>query len=45
MSTAYTTVTVLGAAPAAFSAGSVFAGAKWVTEPLAAYGVPRSWWT
>ncbi|WP_037607866.1 DoxX family protein [Streptacidiphilus rugosus] len=45
MSTAYTAVTVVGAALAAFSAGSVLAGATWVTEPLTAYGVPRSWWT
>lgn len=29
---------------AAFSAGSVFFHARWVVEPLAAYGVPRSWW-
>lgn len=44
MSTAYVVVTVLGAAMAAFSAGSVFVHAKWVVEPLAEYGVPRSWW-
>jgi len=44
MSTAYVIVTVLGAALVAFSAGSVFFHAKWVVEPLADYGVPRSWW-
>ncbi|WP_144124287.1 DoxX family protein [Catellatospora sichuanensis] len=45
MSTTYTVVTVLAAAWVGFSAASVFAGAKWVVEPLADYGVPRSWWT
>ncbi|MEE1783969.1 DoxX family protein [Streptomyces sp. SP17BM10] len=44
MSVAYVIVTVLGAVMAGFSAGSVFAGAKYVVEPLAQYGVPRSWW-
>ena len=44
MSTAYVIATVLGAAMAAFSAGSVFFHAKWVVQPLADYGVPRSWW-
>ncbi|MEV7022748.1 DoxX family protein [Kitasatospora sp. NPDC093558] len=44
MSMAYVIVTVLGAVMAGFSAGSVFAGAKYVVEPLAEYGVPRSWW-
>ncbi|GAA3935927.1 DoxX family protein [Actinomadura viridis] len=44
MSTAYIVVTVLGAAMAAFSAGSVFFRAAWVVQPLAEYGVPRSWW-
>ncbi|MEZ0066081.1 hypothetical protein ABIA32_002090 [Streptacidiphilus sp. MAP12-20] len=44
MSTAYTVVTVVGAALAAFSAGSIFCNAKWVTEPLTQYRVPRSWW-
>jgi DoxX-like family len=44
MSTAYVVVTVLGAAMVAFSAGSVFFHAKWVVQPLADYGVPRSWW-
>ncbi|MEJ2858178.1 MULTISPECIES: DoxX family protein [unclassified Saccharothrix] len=45
MSTTYVVVTVLGAVLAGFSAVSVFTGAKWVVEPLAEYGVPRSWWT
>jgi hypothetical protein len=44
MSIAYIVVTIVGAAMAAFSAFSVFTHAKWVVEPLAAYGVPRSWW-
>lgn len=44
MSTTYVIVAVLGAAMAGFSAVSVFTRAKWVVEPLAAYGVPRSWW-
>lgn len=44
MSTAYVVVTVLAAAMAGFSAGSVFFRAAWVVEPLAAYGVPESWW-
>lgn len=44
MSTAYLVVTILGAALAAFSAGSLFLHAKWVVQPLADYGVPRVWW-
>lgn len=44
MSTTYTVVTLVGAAMAAFSAGSVFFRAKWVVEPLADYRVPRAWW-
>jgi hypothetical protein len=44
MFTVYNAVTVLGALMIGFSAVSVFLGAKWVVEPLAAYGVPRSWW-
>lgn len=44
MSTTYVVVTVLAAAWVGFSAASVFFRAKWVAEPLAAYGVPRSWW-
>lgn len=43
MSTAYVIVTIVGAAMVAFSAVSVFARAKWVTEPIAEYGVPASW--
>ncbi|GAA4911870.1 DoxX-like protein [Stackebrandtia albiflava] len=44
MSTVHIVVSVLGAAMAAFSAGSVFLRAAWVTEPLTEYGVPVSWW-
>lgn len=44
MSTAHIVLTLLGAALAAFSAGSVFLRAPWVVQPLAEYGVPRSWW-
>ncbi|MGS2613659.1 DoxX family protein [Micromonospora sp. LZ34] len=44
MSITYIVVTVLAAAMVGFSAASVFLGAKWVVEPLADYGVPRSWW-
>lgn len=44
MSTAYVVVTLLAAAMAAFSAGSVFARSPWVVQPLADYGVPRAWW-
>lgn len=44
MSTAHLVVTILAAAWVAFSAVSLFAHAKWVVEPLADYGVPRSWW-
>jgi DoxX-like family len=44
MSTAYIVVTLVGAAMAAFSAGSVFFHAKWVVQPLADYRVPRPWW-
>lgn len=44
MSTAYVVVTVLGAGLTAFSAGSLLLHAKWVVQPLADYGVPRSWW-
>jgi hypothetical protein len=44
MSTTYVVVTVLAAAMVGFSAGSVFAHAKWVVEPVAEYGVPRGWW-
>jgi hypothetical protein len=44
MSTAYIVVTLLGAAMAAFSAGSLFSHAKLAVQPLTDYGVPRSWW-
>jgi hypothetical protein len=44
MSTTYVIITILAAAWVGFSAASVFFRAKWVVEPLAAYGVPRSWW-
>lgn len=44
MFTAYVVVTVLAALWVAFSAYSIFVRATWVTEPLAEYGVPRSWW-
>jgi hypothetical protein len=44
VSTAHIVVTLLGAALAAFSAGSLFFHAKWVVQPLTHYGVPRSWW-
>lgn len=44
MSTAYVIVSLLTAVWVGFSAASVFFHAKWVVEPLAEYGVPRSWW-
>ena len=44
MFTAYVVVTLLAAAMAGFSAASVFFRAKWVVQPLADYGIPRSWW-
>ncbi|WP_017568991.1 DoxX family protein [Nocardiopsis halotolerans] len=44
MSTAHIILTLIGAALAAFSAGSVFLRAPWVVQPLTEYGVPRSWW-
>lgn len=43
MSTAYVVVTLLAAAMVGFSAFSVFIRAKWVVEPMDAYGVPQSW--
>lgn len=45
MYTAYVIVTVVAAAFVGFSALSVFIKAKYVVEPLTAYGVPQSWWT
>lgn len=44
MSTAHTILTLVAAVLVAFSAGSVFLRAQWVTQPLTEYGVPRSWW-
>jgi hypothetical protein len=44
MSTAYVVVTVAAAAWVAYSAAAVFFRARWVTQALADYGVPRSWW-
>ncbi|MEI5133766.1 DoxX family protein [Streptomyces libani] len=44
MSTAYIVVTLLAAAMAGFSAASVFLRAQWVVQPLADYGISRSWW-
>ncbi|GAA2376670.1 DoxX family protein [Nonomuraea africana] len=44
MSTAYIVVTILAAAMAGFSAGSIFFHAKWVVQPLADYSVPRALW-
>jgi hypothetical protein len=44
MSTVYVVVTILAAAWVGFSAVSVLVRAKWVVQPLADYGVPRSWW-
>jgi hypothetical protein len=44
MSTTATIVTVAAALWVGFSAASVFVRARWVVEPLAEYGVPRSWW-
>jgi hypothetical protein len=43
MSIAYVVVTVLAAIMVGFSAFSVFSHAKWVTQPLADYGIPHSW--
>jgi hypothetical protein len=37
-------VFLLGQERPLFSAGSVFFHATWVVQPLADYGVPRSWW-
>lgn len=44
MSTAYVIVTIVAVITTGFSAGAVFARASFVVEPLAQYGVPRSWW-
>ncbi|MFD3805325.1 DoxX family protein [Streptomyces sp. NPDC058611] len=44
MSTTAVVVTLVAALTTGFSAASVFLGARWVVEPLGAYGVPRGWW-
>ncbi|WP_049564436.1 DoxX family protein [Nonomuraea sp. SBT364] len=44
MSMTHIVVTLLAAATTGFSAVSVFMRAKWVVEPLAAYGIPSRWW-
>ncbi|MGW9447933.1 DoxX family protein [Streptomyces sp. NPDC055632] len=44
MSTTATVVTAVAAFMAGFSGVAVLVRAKFVVEPLAAYGVPRSWW-
>ncbi|MEU7579746.1 DoxX family protein [Streptomyces sp. NPDC041068] len=43
MSTTHVVVTVVAAAMTGFSAASAFLRAKWVTQPLADYGIPVSW--
>lgn len=44
MSTTAVVFALVGAFMVAFSAASVFFKAKWVVEPMVAYGVPRAWW-
>ncbi|MFJ9827031.1 DoxX family protein [Streptomyces sp. NPDC101160] len=44
MSTTATVVTAVAAFMAGFSGASIFFRAKYVVEPLAEYGVPRSIW-
>ncbi|MGW5420138.1 DoxX family protein [Streptomyces sp. NPDC003943] len=44
MSTTATVVTAVAAFMAGFSGVSIFVRAKFVVEPLAEYGVPRSIW-
>src|SRR5260370_2994935 len=44
MSIAFVVGTFLAAIMVGFSALSVFSNAKWIVQPLADYGVPRSWW-
>ncbi|MFI8522275.1 DoxX family protein [Streptomyces sp. NPDC085481] len=44
MSTTAIVVTAVAAFMAGFSGASIFFRAKFVVEPLAEYGVPRSWW-
>ncbi|MGA4849380.1 DoxX family protein [Streptomyces sp. G5(2025)] len=43
MSTAHVVVTILAAAMTGFSAASVFLRSKWVIQPMADYGIPRTW--
>ncbi|GAB2703077.1 DoxX family protein [Nocardia thraciensis] len=45
MTVAYYIVTVLVALWVAFSSFSLLTRKDFVVEPLAQYGVPRSWWT
>ncbi|KIF07179.1 membrane protein [Streptomyces sp. RSD-27] len=45
MSTTAAIVTLVAAFMAGFSGVSVLRGAKFVTEPLAEYGVPKGMWT
>ncbi|MFH7593595.1 DoxX family protein [Streptomyces racemochromogenes] len=44
MSTTATVVTLVAALMAGFSGVSVLRGAKFVTEPLVEYGVPKGMW-
>lgn len=44
MSTAYTVVSIVGAALVGFSAGALWLQVPFVARPLTDYGVPRSWW-
>ncbi|MEU7603946.1 DoxX family protein [Streptomyces sp. NPDC040724] len=44
MSATATVVTLVAAFMAGFSGASIFFGARFTVEPLAEYGVPRSWW-
>ncbi|MEU8432532.1 DoxX family protein [Streptomyces sp. NPDC029216] len=44
MSTTATVITLVAALMAGFSGFSIFRGAKFVTDPLAEYGVPRGMW-
>ncbi|HEX6544235.1 MAG TPA: DoxX family protein [Ktedonobacterales bacterium] len=43
MSIAYVVVTILAALMVGFSAFSAFTRAKWIVQPLAAYGIPDAW--
>ncbi|MFJ8661304.1 DoxX family protein [Streptomyces sp. NPDC093795] len=44
MSTTAVVVTAVAAFMAGFSGGAIFVRAAFVVEPLAQYGVPRTWW-